>query len=63
MEPPAKRRAPSFKFEIPGDVIVKQRFLDKVAQVRQKMMTALLAVVTNGDIIEAALDLWLDTHS
>lgn len=55
-------RAPSFKLEFAGDHQVKEAIRDSMARMKQKMKELHKVHATNTDIINTALQYWLDNH-
>ena len=58
----AKKKAPSFRLEIPGDQQVRDGIKDKMKLVCDRLQQSHTLQVTNGDIVNTVLDYWLDNH-
>lgn len=60
-----RKRAPSFKLEIPGDTSVKETIRDKMNCVRDKISNScnMQTSVTHADILNTVLDYWLDNQN
>ena len=58
----SRRQAPSFKLEIARDNHYKTNFMEKIHHVREILMQKVKMSATNGSILEAALDFWLQNH-
>lgn len=60
-EPPRKRkRAPSWKLEIPGDDIAKEILCAKLRQVRDNLRQKMNKAVNYYEILDKIADFWLD---
>ena len=63
MERPIRNRKASFKIELTGDNDAKQSFNAKVKFVKNKLKYIMNKPVTNSDILNAALDIWIRNNS
>ena len=57
-----RARPPSFKIEVPGDQQKKVKSQKKCKKIRGLLMNTFNRPVNNGDILEAALNFWIEGH-
>ena len=57
-----RARPPSFKIEVPGDQQKKSEITEKMQKIRGLLMNTFNRPVNNGDILEAALNFWIEGH-
>ena len=58
-----KKRAPSFKLEIPGEACDRIQLLDKLRTVKEIMAAKVNKPVTTFELLDALLDLYMDSGS
>ena len=55
-------KPPSFKIELPGNAERKNEISEKLRSVRGSLQKTFNRPVTNSDILDAALDFWIQSH-